>query len=85
VLCVTTPGDTVDALVTQRGIAVNPKREELKDRLTRAGLPVFTIHQLKEMAESYTGIPAPIRPQGRVVGEVEYRDGRVIDVIRGLG
>ena len=85
VLCVTTPGDTVDALVTQRGIAVNPKREELKDRLTRAGLPVFSIHQLKEMAESYTGIPAPIRPQGRVVGEVEYRDGRVIDVIRGLG
>ena len=84
VLCVTTPGDTVDVLITQRGIAINPKQEELKDRLTKAGLPVFPIQKLKEMAEGYTGVPTPVKPQGKVVGEVEYRDGTVIDVIRAV-
>ncbi len=84
VLCVTTPGDTVDVLITQRGIAINPKQEELKDRLTKAGLPVFPIQKLKEMAEGYTGAPTPVKPQGKVVGEVEYRDGTVIDVIRAV-
>ena len=84
VLCTTTPGDTVDVLITQRGIAVNPRQEELKDRLARAGLPVFPIEQLKQMAVAYTGAPIPVKPQGRIVGEVEYRDGRVIDVIRAV-
>ena len=84
VLCVSTPGDTVDVLITQRGIAVNPKRAELKDRLRSAGLPVYSIQELKAMAERFTGVPIPVRPQGRVVGEVEYRDGRVIDVIRAV-
>ncbi|NLO12665.1 MAG: citrate lyase subunit alpha [Clostridiales bacterium] len=84
VRCVSTPGDTVDALITQRGIAVNPRRPELEDRLKRAGLPVFPIGKIKEIAEGYTGIPTPIEPKGKVVGEVEYRDGRVIDVIRAI-
>ncbi len=84
VLCTTTPGDTVDVLITQRGIAVNPKQAELKERLTRAHLPVYDIQQLKEMAESYTGTPTPVKPQGKIVGEVEYRDGHVIDVIRAV-
>ena len=84
VLCCTTPGSTVDVLVTQRGIAVNPSQAELKDRLSKAGLPVFPIEKLKDMAEGYTGAPTPVKPQGRVVGEVEYRDGQVIDTIRAI-
>jgi len=82
VLCVTTPGDTVDVLVTQRGVAVNPKRPDLADRLRAAGLPVYAIEELKEMAQRVTGVPELIRPGGRVVAEVEYRDGRIIDQIR---
>ncbi|MGI6687927.1 MAG: citrate lyase subunit alpha [Christensenellales bacterium] len=84
VLCTTTPGDTVDVLITQRGIAVNPKQTELKDRLSHAGLPVYPIEKLKEMAESYTGVPTPVKPGGKIVGEVEYHDGTVIDVIRAV-
>ena len=84
VLCVTTPGDTVDVLVTQRGIAVNPKRPDLADRLRGAGLPVYAIEELKEMARRVTGVPELIRPGGRVVAEVEYRDGRIIDQIRSI-
>ena len=84
VLCVTTPGDTVDVLVTQRGVAVNPARPELRDSLKQGGLPVFDIEELKNMAERVTGKPALVRPQGRVVAEVEFRDQRIIDRIHSI-
>lgn len=82
VLCVSTPGKTIDVLVTQRGIAVNPARKELRERLTCAGLPVVDIEALKEMAEKITGIPEPAGFDDRVVANVVYRDGTVIDNIR---
>lgn len=43
--CVT-PGSSVDILVTDHGIAVNPARPELAERLQQAGLPVVTIDWL---------------------------------------
>ncbi len=82
VLCTTTPGHTVDVLVTQRGIAVNPQRKDLEDKLRAFGLPVYDIHELKDMAERVTGKPQTRVPDGRVAAEVEYRDGRIIDRIR---
>ena len=78
VLCVSTPGSTVDVLVTQRGVAVNPANTQLKDSLKASGLPLYEIEELKQMAESYTGTPAHNRPMGRVVADVEYRDGSII-------
>ncbi|MGI6691584.1 MAG: citrate lyase subunit alpha [Christensenellales bacterium] len=81
VLCVSTPGSTVDVLVTQRGIAVNPARPDLRDRLRAAGLPVYAIEDLKRMAEKITGVPRDIPPLGRAVADVEYRDGAIIDRI----
>ena len=82
VLCTTTPGNTVDVLVTQRGIAVNPLRKDLEDKLRTFGLPVYDIHELKDMAERVTGKPQTRVPGGRAAAEVEYRDGRIIDRIR---
>lgn len=79
-----TPGSTVDVLVTQRGVAVNPAREELKQRLIKGGLPVFDITDLKNMAERVTGTPEGIEKGGRVVAKVEYRDGTIIDEIRSV-
>ena len=81
VLCTTTPGNTVDVLVTQRGIAVNPLRKDLEDKLRAFGLPVYDIHELKDMAERVTGKPQTRVPGGRAAAEVEYRDGRIIDRI----
>lgn len=82
VLCTTTPGHTVDVLVTQRGIAVNPLRKDLEDKLRAFGLPVYDIHELKDMAERVTGKPQTRVPGGRAAAEIEYRDGRIIDRIR---
>lgn len=82
VMTTTTPGDTVDVLVTQRGVAVNSRRPELRDSLKHGGIPVYDIEELQRMAERVTGKPNTVKPSGRVVAEVEYRDGRMIDEIR---
>lgn len=84
VLCVSTPGRTVDVLVTQRGIAVNPLRKDLKDRLIEAKLPVIDINDLKGIAEKITGIPKNINLGNKVVGNVIYRDGTIIDTIKNV-
>jgi citrate lyase subunit alpha/citrate CoA-transferase len=79
---VITPGETIDVVVTDRGIAVNPKRKDLEERFKKAKLPVFSIEELKEKAEKVVGKPEPIEYGEKIVGIVEYRDGTVIDVIR---
>ena len=82
VSCISTPGRDVDVLVTQRGVAVNPKNAELKQSLKDAGLPVVEIHELKEIAERITGKPEKLPEGGRPVANVIYRDGTQIDTIR---
>ncbi|MCI6012209.1 MAG: citrate lyase subunit alpha [Firmicutes bacterium] len=82
VLCKSTPGNTIDVLVTQRGIAVNPKRPELAERFREANLPVVDIHDLKEMAEKLNGVPKKPQLGDRVVANVLYRDGSLLDTIR---
>ena len=82
VLTATTPGETVDVLVTERGVAVNPARRDLADRLMDAGLAVIDIHDLKSVAEGIAGNPERAHVGERIVAAVEYRDGTVIDVVR---
>lgn len=79
---VVTPGHTVDVLVTDQGIAVNPLRQDLLYNLKEAKLPVYTIEELKEKAEKVVGKPDPVKYEDKIVGLVNYRDGKVIDVIR---
>ena len=79
---VVTPGETVDAIVTERGIAVNPRRQDIAAAARDAGLPVKDISQLKAEIESITGIPDPVEFADDIVGVVEYRDGTIIDSIR---
>ncbi len=76
-----TPGSTIDVLVTDQGVAVNPKRPELREKLIAAGLPVTTIEKLKERAERVVGKPEPIQYTDRIVGVLMYRNNTVIDVI----
>lgn len=82
VTTVTTPGESIDLVVTERGIAVNPKRRDLLEKLKKTNLPIMTIEELKDMAEKMTGIPKPIEFSDDIVAIVEYRDGTVIDVVK---
>ena len=81
VTCISTPGRDIDVLVTQGGIAVNPKNAELTDNLKAAGLPIIDIHELKDKAERITGTPKHLTRGDRVVANVIYRDGTQIDQI----
>ena len=76
-----TLGDSVDVLVTQRGIAVNPRHEGLRERLEAAGMPVKDIHELRAMARELTGEPKPVEFTDRVVAEVHGYDGKINDYI----
>jgi citrate lyase subunit alpha/citrate CoA-transferase len=76
-----TPGSSIDILVTDHGIAVNPARPELAQRLQEAGLPVVGIEWLRQRALLLTGEPEPIAFTDKVVAVVRYRDGSVIDVV----
>ena len=84
VLCKSTPGETVDVVVTQRGIAVNPKQKELKEKLLKAGLPVKDIEELKQIAEDIAGVPNKIQTGDKVVAKVLYRDGTLLDTIKNV-
>lgn len=82
VTTITTPGETVDVLVTDRGIAVNPNRPKLAEAIEKAGLKVMSIEELQGEAERLTGVPQPVQTTDRIVAVVEYRDGSVLDVVR---
>ena len=77
-----TPGETVDVLVTDRGIAVNPRRKDILNRLRETNLQLYTIEELKEKAERVAGRPETIEFEDKIVALVEYRDGTIIDVIK---
>lgn len=81
VLCKSTPGSTVDVLVTQRGIAVNPCRQDLVERFRASGLPVVDIMELRDAAEKLNGKARKPVLGDQVVANVLYRDGTLLDQI----
>jgi len=82
VTTITTPGKSIDVLVTERGVAVNPKRQDLYEKLKAYGIEIKDISELKEIAEKITGKPKTIDFSDKVVAIVEYRDGTVIDKVK---
>ena len=82
VLTVTTPGEAVDIVVTDYGIAINPRRQDLLDIYKNSGLPLRTIEELRDLAYSIVGRPAPVVFDEKIVAVVESRDGTILDVIR---
>lgn len=82
VTTVTTPGETIDVLVTEAGVAVNPLRRDLQAKLLDVGLNVVPIEKLRALAEQQMPGRKQSNATGRVVAVVEYRDGTVIDVVR---
>ncbi|HEX7741069.1 MAG TPA: citrate lyase subunit alpha, partial [Sphingobium sp.] len=84
--CVTTPGETIDVIVTEAGVAVNPRRRDLIDALDAAGIAMTSIETLHDLA--HEGMEAPSvahNPAAPIVALVQYRDGSIIDVVRRSG
>jgi len=81
VTTVTTPGQTIDAFVTEHGIAINPLRKDLLEAVAGSGLPILTIEELKAKGEEIAGPQAKQAFTDKIIGVVEYRDGSVIDLV----
>jgi citrate lyase subunit alpha/citrate CoA-transferase len=78
-----TPGECIDVLVTEVGIAINPQRQDLIDIFEKIpAIPVYSIEELQQKAEKIVGKPKPLQFTDRVVALIEYRDGSIIDVVR---
>ncbi|MBP1043228.1 citrate lyase subunit alpha [Vagococcus sp. BWB3-3] len=81
---VVTPGSSVDVLVTELGIAINPLRSDLIAHFKELDVPQYTIKELQEKAYGIVGIPEAIEYGEQVVAVIEYRDGTMIDVVRNV-
>jgi len=76
------PGELIDVVITERGIAINPLRTDLIEKTKNSGLPFKTIHQLKDEAEKVCGKPQKFRYADKIVAAIKWVDGTVIDVVR---
>ena len=82
VTTVTTPGESIDVVITDYGIAINPARPDLIQAMKNVDLPFRSIEELRDMAYAITGRPEKVQFMDRVVGIIESRDGTIMDVVR---
>jgi citrate lyase subunit alpha / citrate CoA-transferase len=76
------PGELIDVIITERGIAINPLRQDLIESVRNSGLPVKTIYELRYEAEKICGKPSKPRFEDKIVAAIKWVDGTVIDIIR---
>ncbi|MCG8411828.1 MAG: citrate lyase subunit alpha [Bacteroidales bacterium] len=76
------PGEMIDIIVTERGIAINPRRKDLIDKMKNSTLPIKTIEELKAEAEAICGPSQKPVISDEVVAAIKWVDGTVIDVVR---
>lgn len=82
VTTITGPGQLIDVIVTERGIAINPLRKDLIKATKNKGLPLMSIMELKEKAEKICGKPTKPELTDNIIGIIKWVDGTVIDAIR---
>lgn len=77
------PGELVDVIVTERGIAINPKRKDLLGTLKKSSLPIRSLKEIqKEVYEICGGAPEKPRvDKNKVVAIVKWVDGTVLDSV----
>ena len=80
VTTITTPRDVVDAIVTNEGIALNPKRADLIEKV-KGQIDIVPIEDLKNMAYDATGGPQKLEFTDEIVGMTKWFDGTVLDLI----
>jgi citrate lyase subunit alpha / citrate CoA-transferase len=76
------PGELIDVIVTERGIAINPLRTDLIEKMKNSVLPIKTIKELKDEAEAICGVPDKPNLGDEVVAVVKWVDGTVLDAVR---
>jgi citrate lyase subunit alpha/citrate CoA-transferase len=77
------PGEMIDVVVTERGIAVNPRREDLAEAVRGSGLPIRTLEDIRrEVLSLCGGEPSPASVDAdRPVAVVKWVDGSLLDTV----
>jgi len=79
------PGEMIDVIVTERGIAINPLREDLRAKLRGSNLPIRELADIKaEVEDICGGKPAKPELDEKVVAAIKWVDGTVIDCVRAV-
>jgi citrate lyase subunit alpha / citrate CoA-transferase len=82
VTTLTGPGELIDVVVTERGIAVNPRRTDLLDAVKGSDLPIRPMEAIKEEVEGIIGgKPEPPRLTDRPVAVIKWVDGTALDSV----
>ena len=86
VTTLTGPGELIDVVVTERGIAINPGRAGPARRGERIELPIRPIQDIKAEVDRICG-GKPARPKlgDRPVAVVKWVDGTVLDTVWQVG
>ena len=76
------PGELIDVVVTERGIAINPRRQDLLDAVKGSKLPIRPLQEINLEVERICG-GKPQRPvhRDRPVAVVKWVDGTVLDTV----
>jgi len=77
------PGELIDVIVTERGIAINPLRKDLLDAVKGSDLLIRPIQDIKKEVEQICGgKPAAPKLGDKVVAAIKWVDGTTIDAVR---
>ena len=82
VTTLTGPGEMIDVIVTERGIAINPIRTDLLNAVKGSKLPIRQLQDIKNEVEKICG-GKPARPKlgDKPCAVVKWVDGTVLDTV----
>lgn len=77
------PAELIDVIITERGIAINPRRRDLLEAVKKSDLPIRPIEEIKKEADRICGSsPQPPKlDKNKVVASIQWVDGTTIDVV----
>ena len=77
------PGEVIDVVVTERGIAINPRRKDLLSAVRKSSLPIRSLNDIqKEVFEICGGPPEQPRfVKNEIAAVVKWVDGTVLDTV----
>jgi citrate lyase subunit alpha/citrate CoA-transferase len=82
VTTITGPSELIDVVVTERGIAINPRRTDLLERMKGSTLPIRPIEAVRdEVVGLLGGPPATPALADDPVAVVKWVDGSVLDTV----
>ena len=82
VTTISTPGDVVDVVVTDHGVAVNPRRDDIIKKAEESKYPIMSIEELAKTAEKLCGKPEKPSLSDEDVAIIEFVDGTLLDTVK---